>query len=56
MFAARAGNVECVKLLLDEVKMQNNEGNTALYIAVSYNHEACVEVLAKHESCIRNQN
>ncbi|TNJ28515.1 Kinase, NEK [Giardia muris] len=45
MAAAYKGHVECVRLLLQEVRMQNAEGWTALMLAAQKEHHECVKLL-----------
>lgn len=45
MAAAYKGHAECVRLLLQEVRMQNAEGWTALMLAAQNEHHECVKLL-----------
>lgn len=48
MFAALAGHIECVKILVKhELKMRNNSGITALMFAAIHNHGGIVSLLLK---------
>ena len=45
MLAALKGNIKCVELLLSELMMQDNEGNTALMRATQKGKADCVRFL-----------
>ena len=53
--AAANNNLEAVKLLLEEAKMQDEDGWTALMWAARRGHAQVVELLVQHEARVANQ-
>ena len=45
MLAAKEGHTSCVKLLLDEITMKDENGWTALYYASKNVYYECIELL-----------
>ena len=56
MYAAENNHIECAKELLEEAGMQNDDGNTALMIAIHRNNLKLIEELAPLEKHISNRN
>ena len=47
--AAANNHADCVKCLLDEVKLRTTDGSTALIAAAERGHEKCVKILVEYE-------
>ena len=56
MYAVEGGHYECAVLLKEEAGLQNENGDTALMIAIRNNVINCIEFLAPFEKEIINKN
>lgn len=53
MYAAENGHADCIPLLMNEARMQDKKGWSALIIAAWRGYEACVELLLEREAGLK---